>query len=118
MRIIVDTREPWRTPGPDICWKDFSLNVAHGTPETGDIGLGVLPEGAVVDRKTPADLASCIRSGCERFERELARARIAFSGRPVRRCRTKSGYEQIHIQRHLERGEGKAEAKIRGAHRR
>ena len=45
-------------------------------------------------------------------------ARIAFSGRPVRWCRTKSGYEQIHIQRHLERGEGKAEAKIRGAHRR
>jgi hypothetical protein len=42
-----------------------------GTLETGDIALAALLEGAVVERKTPANLASCIGSGRERFEREL-----------------------------------------------
>jgi hypothetical protein len=40
-----------------------------------DIALAALPEGAVVERKTPTDLTSCIGAGRERFERELRRGR-------------------------------------------
>ena len=37
--------------------------------------LVVLPEGAVVERKTPSDLVACMTSARERFERELVRSR-------------------------------------------
>ena len=72
-RIIVDTREPWPHPWAEYLPEGFQLE--RGTLETGDIALSALPEGAVVERKTPADLASCIGSGRERFERELRRGR-------------------------------------------
>ena len=45
--------------------------------ETGDFVLASHPYGAVVERKTPCDLASCIGAGRERFERELRRSRYA-----------------------------------------
>jgi hypothetical protein len=56
--------------------------------------LAALPEGAVVERKTPGDLASCIGSGRERFERELSAdgiivplgiTAIGFNGRRIYR---------------------------------
>ena len=47
----------------------------------GDIALAALPDGAVVERKTPGDLVSCIGGGRERFERELKRGR--YCGRMI-----------------------------------
>ena len=49
--------------------------------ETGDLCLATHPFGAIVERKTPGDLASCVGSGRERFERELQRGR--YVGRMV-----------------------------------
>ncbi|MGC2578881.1 MAG: ERCC4 domain-containing protein [Terrimicrobiaceae bacterium] len=73
-RIIVDTREPWSHPWAEYLPEGFQLE--RGTLETGDIALTALPPKAVVvERKTPTDLASCIGSGRERFERELRRGR-------------------------------------------
>ena len=43
--------------------------------ETGDLALAAIPEGAVVERKTPSDLVACMTSARERFERELLRSR-------------------------------------------
>jgi len=43
--------------------------------ETGDITLSCLPDGVVIERKTPSDLAGCIGASRERFERELKRSR-------------------------------------------
>jgi hypothetical protein len=43
--------------------------------ETGDLALAAMPEGAVVERKTPSDLVACMTSARERFERELLRSR-------------------------------------------
>jgi DNA excision repair protein ERCC-4 len=73
MRLIVDTREPW--PHPWLEYLPEGWELERGTLETGDIALAALPEGAVVERKTPTDLTSCIGSGRERFERELRRGR-------------------------------------------
>ena len=42
--------------------------------ETGDLVLASHPYGAVIERKTPGDLASCIGASRERFERELRRS--------------------------------------------
>jgi ERCC4-type nuclease len=73
MTAIFDTREPdphpWSPHLPDG-WRKIS-----GTLETGDIALAALPEGVVIERKTPSDLAGCIGKGRERFERELRRGR-------------------------------------------
>ena len=64
-RIIVDTREPWPHPWAEYLPEGMELD--RGTLETGDIVLAALPESAVVERKTLADLASCIGSGRERL---------------------------------------------------
>ena len=60
-RINVDTREPWPHPWAEYLPEGFQLE--RGTLETGDIALAALSKGAVVERKTPADLARCIGSG-------------------------------------------------------
>jgi hypothetical protein len=39
------------------------------------MALAGLPDGAVIERKTPGDLASCIGGERTRFERELKRGR-------------------------------------------
>ena len=49
--------------------------IERGTLETGDVVLSALPEGAVIERKTASDMASCIGANRERFERELKRGR-------------------------------------------
>jgi ERCC4-type nuclease len=49
--------------------------------ETGDVVLSALPEGAVIERKTPSDMASCIGARRERFEKELRRGR--YVGRMI-----------------------------------
>jgi ERCC4-type nuclease len=79
MRVAVDTREPWPHP-----WERFlpdGWSHERGTLETGDLALATLPAGAIVERKTPGDMASCIGPGRERFERELRRSR--YCGRFV-----------------------------------
>jgi DNA excision repair protein ERCC-4 len=79
MRVTIDTREPWPPP-----WADYvpqGWEIERGTLETGDVALAALPEVAVIERKTPGDLAGCIGSGRERFERELRRGR--YTGRLV-----------------------------------
>jgi ERCC4-type nuclease len=60
-------------PGYPSCRKAGRFN-ALGL-ETGDLALAAMPEGAVVERKTPSDLIACMTSAWERFERELARSR-------------------------------------------
>lgn len=71
MRVTVDNRDPWPHP-----WAKFlpeGWEVVRGALETGDVVLSALPEGAVIERKTPGDMASCIGASRERFERELRR---------------------------------------------
>jgi len=79
MRITFDTREPW--PHPWAAYLPADWHAERGTLETADVALSALPEGAVIERKTPADLANCIGSGRDRFERELKRGR--YLGRMV-----------------------------------
>ena len=79
MRLLVDNHEP--DPHPWERYLPEGARVERGTLETGDIALAALPEGAVVERKTPGDLVSCIGGERERFERELKRGR--YCGRMV-----------------------------------
>jgi ERCC4-type nuclease len=73
MTLLFDTREadphPWERHLPEG-WR-----IERGTLETGDLALARLPEGVVIERKTPCDLSSCIGASRERFERELRRGR-------------------------------------------
>jgi ERCC4-type nuclease len=71
--VIIDTREP--SPHP---WERFApdnITFIREGLETGDFCLRALPDGAVIERKTPQDLAGCLTSSRERFERELRRSR-------------------------------------------
>lgn len=73
MTLTLDTREPWPHP-----WQPHlpdGWRMERGTLETGDIALAHVPEGAVIERKTAADLAGCLGRERERFERELRRGR-------------------------------------------
>jgi DNA excision repair protein ERCC-4 len=79
VRLFVDTREP--DPHPWERYLPEGWHFERGTLETGDIALAVLPDGAVVERKTPSDMVSCIGSERERFERELKRGR--YCGRMI-----------------------------------
>ncbi len=82
MTVIFDTREP--SPHP---WEQFlpaGWTPETGTLETGDVALACLPDGVVIERKTPGDLAGCIGSSRERFERELKRSR--YCGRFIVVC--------------------------------
>jgi ERCC4-type nuclease len=73
MTILLDTREP--DPHPWARHLPEGWKIQRGTLETGDITLARLPEGVVIERKTPSDLAGCIGASRERFERELRRGR-------------------------------------------
>jgi ERCC4-type nuclease len=68
-----DTREP--EPHPWLPFLPEGWSFERARLKTGDLALAVLPQGAVVERKTPSDLVSCMTSSRERFERELARSR-------------------------------------------
>jgi ERCC4-type nuclease len=79
MRVTLDTREP--SPHP---WSKFlpeGWELVREKLETGDIVLSALPEGAVIERKTPSDMANCIGASRERFEKELKRGR--YVGRMI-----------------------------------
>jgi DNA excision repair protein ERCC-4 len=73
MILLADTREP--DPHPWSPCLPEGWRMVRGTLETGDFALAALPEGVVIERKTPSDLAGCIGKGRERFERELRRGR-------------------------------------------
>jgi ERCC4-type nuclease len=73
MTAIFDTREP--EPHPWLPYLPEGWRMVRGALGTGDIALAALPEGTVIERKTPSDLAGCIGKGRERFERELRRGR-------------------------------------------
>lgn len=73
MTLLFDTREP--DPHPWARHLPEGWKIQRGTLETGDIALARLPEGVVIERKTPSDLAGCIGASRERFERELRRGR-------------------------------------------
>jgi len=73
LRVAVDTREPW--PHPWAAFLPDGAELIRSGLETGDLALLALPDSAVIERKTPADLAGCIGSNRERFERELKRGR-------------------------------------------
>jgi ERCC4-type nuclease len=77
VNVLVDSREPW----PHAWQRDRYLPegwaLERGTLETGDFCLASHPEGAVVERKTPSDMAACVGASRERFERELRRGRYA-----------------------------------------
>ena len=82
MNLIFDSREP--TPQPWARFLPEGWCVNRGTLETGDIAIARLPDGVVIERKTAADLAGCIGSNRERFERELKRSR--YCGRFIVVC--------------------------------
>ena len=73
MTLLFDTREP--DPHPWAAHLPEGWRIEHGALETGDIALARIPEGVVIERKTPSDLAGCIGTNRERFERELRRGR-------------------------------------------
>jgi ERCC4-type nuclease len=79
MIVLCDTREPWQHPWAVLLPEGWVLERA--ALDTGDLALASHPDGVVVERKTPGDLASCIGAGRERFERELRRSR--YCGRFV-----------------------------------
>ena len=79
MVVTVDTREP--EPHPWERYLPEGWRFERGTLETGDFALAALPDGAVVERKTPADMVSCIGGERDRFERELKRGR--YCGRMI-----------------------------------
>jgi ERCC4-type nuclease len=67
VRVTVDTRDPWPHP-----WAKFlpaGWEMERGRLETGDLALSAIPEGAVIERKTPGDIVGCIGASRERFER-------------------------------------------------
>lgn len=66
--IVIDTRE--QAP------LAFSLPMETGTLVTGDYSIKGLERFIAIERKSPNDLVSCLKSGQrERFERELSRGR-------------------------------------------
>ncbi len=71
--LLIDTREPW--PHPWSAFWSTDVRVVRGTLETGDMALAALPDGAVIERKTVADLLACLSWERARFERELQRGR-------------------------------------------
>jgi len=73
LTLLFDTREP--DPHPWAAHLPEGWRIEHGTLETGDIALARIPEGVVIERKKPSDLAGCIGASRERFERELRRGR-------------------------------------------
>jgi ERCC4-type nuclease len=73
MTLLFDTREP--DPHPWAAHLPEGWLIENGTLETGDIALARIPDGVVIERKTPSDLAGCIGASRERFERELRRGR-------------------------------------------
>ena len=79
MRVIFDEREPKDHPWLPYLPQGWELERA--TLETGDLVLSALPDGAVIERKTPSDMASCIGANRERFEKELKRGR--YVGRMI-----------------------------------
>ena len=83
MIVLCDTREPWPHPWAALLPQGWALERA--SLETGDFVLASHPHGAVIERKTPSDMAGCIGTGRERFERELRSGR--YGGRMVGRRR-------------------------------
>ena len=77
--VLFDTREP--SPHPWEAWLPLGWTFQRAALETGDLLLASHPYGAVVERKTSGDLASCVGACRERFERELRRGR--YCGRFV-----------------------------------
>jgi len=73
MRVTIDSREP--EPHPWIPFLPAGWTFEVGGLETGDVCVSRLPDGVVIERKAPGDLAGCIGSSRERFERELRRGR-------------------------------------------
>jgi hypothetical protein len=57
------------------------ISLIVDTVLSGDVVLSALPEGAVIERKTPSDIANCIGASRERFEKELRRGR--YVGRMI-----------------------------------
>jgi len=73
MKLTIDSREP--EPHPWIPFLPAGWTFEVGGLETGDVAIARLPNGVVIERKAPGDLAGCIGSSRERFERELRRGR-------------------------------------------
>ena len=73
MIVLCDTRE--QKPHPWAALLPSGWGFERVTLESGDFALASHPHGAMIERKTPGDLANCIGTGRERFERELKRAR-------------------------------------------
>ena len=94
--VLFDTREP--SPHPWQRYLPEGWELERAALDTGDFCLASHPHGAVIERKTPCDMASCIGAGRERFERELKRGAIRRTlrrrrrGQLVRRGRRGSRY--------------------------
>lgn len=79
LRLSLDTREP--DPHPWAKYLPEGWSMMREGLETGDLCVAALPDGVVIERKTPADMAGCIGASRERFERELRRGR--YCGRMI-----------------------------------
>lgn len=70
MKIIIDTRE--RSP---FVFSGYPCRTERGTLHTGDYSISGMTDRIVLERKSIGDLASCMTTGRDRFERELVRMR-------------------------------------------
>jgi ERCC4-type nuclease len=77
--VTVDNRDLWPHPWAKFVPKGWQL--VRDSLETGDMALSVLPEGAIIERKTASDMARCIGAERERFVKELKRGR--YVGRMI-----------------------------------
>ena len=68
--ILIDTRE--QTP---FLFFDYPCSTSTGTLHTGDYSVSGFESRILIERKSLADLASCMTAGRDRFERELERMR-------------------------------------------
>jgi ERCC4-type nuclease len=97
--VTVDNRDPW--PHPWVKFLPEGWEIQRGSLETGDFVLSALPEGAVIERKTPSDMAHCIGADRERFEKELRRGRyvgsmiVVIEGTLADVCAVSRGVSQI-----------------------
>jgi len=101
MTVLIDTREP--DPYSCLSYLPDGERPEIDTLETGDVALACLPDGVVIERKTPSDLAGCIGASRERFERELKRSRycgrflVVCEGNLADVCRASRGLTEQAI---------------------
>lgn len=94
MKILIDTRE--QRPFSFIGENGEPMPQGRATLKTGDYSLEGYADKVAVERKSLADLVSCLAQGRARFERELVRARELEAFAVV----VEGGFDDLHRGRY------------------